>query len=353
MDSLGVAHRRLWTQRISGAPFETPADVVRWLGAMQSQDYAGGKWAVAQRAHAVDDAAMDRAFADGTILRTHLLRPTWHFVLPEDIRWLLALTAPRVHALNAYYYRQLGLDDAVFAKTNAALSRALRGGEQLTRKEVQAVLRGVGVEADGPRLGYALMRAELDAIVCSGALRGKQHTYALLDERAPDAKTLSRDEALAELTLRYFTGHGPATVKDLTWWSSLTAADVRSGLDAAGARLQREVVDGRTYWFAPSSPGPRDPAPTARLLQGYDEYFVGYGESKDVVGVGGVPPLTGIHVIVLDSQVVGNWKRTLKNGAVTVEADLVVPLDTDQRGAVAVAVERYGRYLGAPTSVTF
>jgi hypothetical protein len=214
---------------------------VRWLGAAQSQDYHPAKWSVAERTGGVGDATMDRAFADGTILRTHILRPTWHFVLPADIRWLLQLTAPRVHALNAYPYRRLGLDDAVLAKSAALLAGALRGGNQRTRKELGAVLEGAGVATDGFRLAYILMHAELNGLVCSGAPRGRQHTYALLDERA---ERRTRDEALAKLTLRYFTSHGPATAKDLRWWSSLTAADVATGLELVGSQLGREVVDG-------------------------------------------------------------------------------------------------------------
>ena len=121
MTTLDIAHQRLYNQHISGAPFERPEDVVQWLGAVQAQDYAGAKWAVAQRMHGITDADMDQALAEGTILRTHVIRPTWHFVAPADIRWMLSLTAPRVNAMNAYYYHQLGLDDAVFAKSNAVL----------------------------------------------------------------------------------------------------------------------------------------------------------------------------------------------------------------------------------------
>ena len=192
------------------------------------------KWSVAQRARGVTDSAVDRAFADGAILRTHILRPTWHFVLPADIRWLLALSAPRVHALNASYYRKAELDRGLFARSEAALARALKR-RHLTRTELAVVLDRVGIRASGLRLAYILMHAELEAVICSGAPRGKQQTYASFDERVPPAKPLHRDEALAELTARYFTSRGPATVKDFARWCSLTVSDARAGVEMVAA----------------------------------------------------------------------------------------------------------------------
>jgi hypothetical protein len=261
--------------RLSGAPFEGPEDVVRWLVAVQSQDYGPAKWSVAQRTGSVSDADMDRTFVGGTILRTHVLRPTWHFVLPADIRWMLKLTAPRVHALNAYMYRQLELDDTVLKKCNARLVRALKGGNQLTRKEIETTLKRAGVAANGFRLAYFLMNAELNGIICSGAQNDKQHTYALLDERVPQAKSFTHDEALTELTLRYFASHGPATAKDFKSWSSLTMADIKKGLEMVASQLKHEVIDGLACWFVASAPYPKTMSPVVHLLQGYDEYIMG------------------------------------------------------------------------------
>ncbi|HXQ33145.1 MAG TPA: crosslink repair DNA glycosylase YcaQ family protein, partial [Anaerolineales bacterium] len=126
-----------------------------------------------------------------------MLRPTWHFVAPADIRWVLALTAPRVQAVNAYMYRKLEMDNALFKRSNTALTKALRGGKELTRVELASALQQAGIPTVGElRMGYIMMRAELDAVVCSGARRGKQYTYALLEERVPPVKKLDRDEAL-------------------------------------------------------------------------------------------------------------------------------------------------------------
>src|SRR5204863_2509420 len=203
-----VARERLRSQRLVGPPFATPEAVVGWLAAVQAQDYGGAKWAVAQRTKTCSDADVEAACRDGRILRTHVLRPTWHFVLPADIRWMLTLSAPRIRAAMAFYDRRLGLTDAVCARSAAALANALRGGNHLTRGELARVLAAAGIPAAGQRLGHLMARAEIDAVICSGARRGKQATYALLDERAPAAAPRPRDDTLAELAGRYFASHG-------------------------------------------------------------------------------------------------------------------------------------------------
>src|SRR5438876_11845959 len=163
MTNLDIAHQRLHNQRIAGAPFEKPVDVVTWLGAVQAQDFAGAKWALGLRMQGATDESIEQAFADGTILRTHVMRPTWHFVAPADIRWMLTLTAPRVNALNASYYRQRALDDDIFKRSNAILAKALQGGKQLTRVELASVLQQAGIATgDLLRLTYIMIRAELD-----------------------------------------------------------------------------------------------------------------------------------------------------------------------------------------------
>ena len=352
-----IAHQRLHTQRIAGAKFETPDAVVRWLGAVQAQDYAGAKWAVGQRMRDATDAALDRAVADGTILRTHVMRPTWHFVVAADIRWLLALTAPRVKAASAYHDRQCALDDDTFDRSNAALANALQGGTHLTRAELASFLQHAGIATDDLRLGLIIMRAELDGVVCSGARRGKQFTYALLDERAPHAITLARDEALAELTRRYITSHGPATVQDFVWWSGLTITDAKAGLAMIEPEVMHETVDGQTYWFAASAPVVRDPSPTVHLLPNYDEYIVGYTDRRAALDA---PPADRLdargnvlfnHTIILDGQIVGVWKRTVTKDAVIVEATPFAPLGTAETVALEGAVARYGRFIGLPAAL--
>jgi hypothetical protein len=280
------------------------------------------------------------------------LRPTWHFVLPEDIRWMLELTGPRVLTTNTHYARQVGVLD-LQAEGQRVVARALEPGEHLTRPELQAKLAEYGIHVERGALAYILMHAELNAVICSGQLRGKQHTYALVEQQAPAARRLSRDEALAELTRRYFTSHGPATINDFRWWSSLTVGDIRRGLDMLGPDVHQFETNGTRYVVIGSTETqPRAASPAVILLQGYDEYFVGYvGESKyvlDLMTAGrevNRPPGPGLHVVICDSQVVGRWQRSVRNDDVAIETSFRVDLDEPARAALASAAERYGAFM--------
>ncbi len=357
---MDIARQRLHNQHISQQMFEEPSDVVQWLGAVQAQDYAAAKWAVGLRMQNAADDDIEQAFTKGAILRTHVMRPTWHFVSPTDIRWLLVLTAPRVKAVMVYYDRQLELDDAVFLRSHAALTKALQDGRQLTRTELASILQQVGIAAkNGQRLAHLMMRAELDGIICSGARRGKQFTYALLDERVPQSRMLEHDEALAEFVRRYFTSHGPATLQDFVWWSGLTAAEAKVGLDMNASQLLHETVDNQIYWFSESMTLAEGTSQTAYLLPNFDEYTVGYKDRSilldslhmNKVDARGSSLLN--NVIVLDGRVVGTWKRTLKKDEVLVTLNPFTSLSKAEKDVVAASVEQYGAFLGLPVHVTF
>ena len=306
-DELAVVHRRLRAQRLAAAPLASPAEAVAWLGAMQAQEFAEAKWSVAERVPGCTDADVEAAFARGEILRTHVLRPTWHFVAPADIRWLLALTAPRVHALNRYMYRQTELDEATLARGCDVFAEALADGEPRTRPELAAALARAGIAAERFRLAYLLMNAELEAVICSGPRRGRQHTYALLSQRAPAVPELPREQALAELTRRFFRSRGPATVRDFTAWSSLTVSDARAGLVHVGDELERSERDGTT-WYADPDP-PAGDASGAFLIPMYDELTIGYRDLRVVLAAPAEGRLE--RPVVIDGRTVGSWKRTL------------------------------------------
>ena len=351
--TLDILQQRLHNQLLSQTKFTQPSQVVAWLGAVQSQDYAGAKWALAQRTNGLTDAVIEQAFARGEILRTHVLRPTWHFVTPVDIRWMLALTAPRVRAAMAYMNRQLGLDTAIFEKSNAALTKALQGNKQLTRSELGQILQKAGIPVDGLHLGHLMGRAELDGIICSGVRRGKQHTYALLEERAPQAKSLEPDEALAELTKRYFTSHGPATLPDFVWWSGLTTTDARKGIEFVKSQFDHEVVDDQTYWFIASG-STRKLSPTVHLLPDYDEYTVGYTDRAEIFDITHSNKLDARgsvlaqYSIMINGQVAGTWKRTIKKNEVLIELVPFIMLTDDQNQAIIAATQQYGKFLELP-----
>ncbi len=361
MTNLDIAHQRLHNQLITQPTFEKPGDVVQWLGAVQAQDYAAANWALGLRLQGVTSDAIEQAFADGALLRTHLMRPTWHFVSPADIRWILALTAPRVNVVNAHWYRKLELDDALFRCSNAVLAKALQGGKQLTRPQLMSVLKLAGLATDDVRrFTYLMMRAELDGIVCSGPRRGKQFTYALLDERAPQARTFDRDEALAELARRYFTSHGPATLPDFVWWSGLTGADARAGLAMVKSQFMHEVIDGQTYWFSPSALPAKDLSQTAYLLPNFDEYIVGYKDRSAVFDASRTnndfnyqKNILFSHTIVVDGQIVGTWTRTLKKNTVVIEANPFTPFSEAETSAFAASANRYSAFLNMSVNATW
>jgi hypothetical protein len=357
--TLNIVRYRLHNQLLSQTKLIEPGQVVERLGAVQSQDYAGAKWAIAQRTKGLIDAAIDEAFNEGKILRTHLMRPTWHFVTPEDIRWMLALTAPRVHAGNAFMYRQLKLDRAIIKKSYTVLEKALHGNKNLTRSELASDFEKAGIIAEGQRLSYFMMSAELDGVICSGPRRGKQFTYALLEERAPKVKTLSRDEALAKLTQRYFSTRGPATPQDFTWWSGLTIADAKKGIEIVKPLFVNEVIEGKTYWFADSRSPAKEKSPTAHLLPNYDEYFIGL-KDRSAIGevirrsnLDGNNPAFIAHIILIDGQIVGGWRRALKRDVVIIELTLITDLAKAEKQAVAEAADRYGKFLGLPVQLIY
>ena len=354
---MNIARARLYCQHLVAGRLVRPEAVVRRLGAVQAQEYPFAKWALALRTRGASEAVIERAFAAGAILRTHVLRPTWHLVAPADIRWMLALTAPRVRAAVAHYDRKLGLDSGVIGRASRAVAAALAGGAQLTRAELKAALLRSGIAAQGTqRLAHLLIHAELDAVICSGARRGKQFTYALLDDRVPAVRMPARDEGLAELTRRYFTTRGPAQLQDFTWWSGLTAAQARAGLDMAKHHLVEEEIDGRRYWFA-DSPGTLARLPrAAHLLPLYDEYLIAYKDRRAVLDPGLWDRLAArdsyVAPVVLDGRVVGGWKRAVEGGTVAITLDIPGRLSPADNRLVQEAARRYGAWLGLEVALT-
>jgi hypothetical protein len=349
---LTLHDHRLHNQRLAGPGLDDPAAIVAWLGAVQSQDYTGAKWGIAQRGRSITDRAIDEAFDGGRILRTHIMRPTWHFVSPDDIRWIHSLTAPRVHAANGSMYRTLELDAKTLTRSRRTIERALTKEEALTRAELQIALHRAGIEAEGHRLAYVVMAAELEQLICSGPRRGKQFTYALVDRRAPRARRLGRDEALLELTRRYFTSHGPATVRDFSWWSGLTMKEARQGVETAKPFLTSETVQDRTYWFvAPVARHATRPE-AAFLLPNYDECLIAYKDRGSVIERASGPPLRDFynhHVLIVD-RVVGSWKHIEKK-AESIEVHVHRPLTPAESRAITAAGRAYSAFVEGPVTV--
>ena len=346
---------RLRNQRLTRPDLRDPAAVVEWLGAVQSQDYAGAQWGVSLRMPALTAAAFDRAFDEGRILRTHVLRPTWHFVAPADIRWMQAISAPRVLAVSRSYFRKMELDPATIRRTQRTFERALAGGRSLTRAELAAALGRAGIAAAGQRLAAIVMHAELDQVLCSGPRRGKHFTYMLIAERAPQAVVMERDAAIVELARRFFRSHGPATLRDFVWWSGLTVGEARRGIEAIKASLDDEKVGDATYYVVPSRAKAPSAAGLVHLLPNYDEYLIAY-KDRAVAGL----PVTAdaprnidvyAHIIVVDGRFAGTWRRAVKPSGVQITVTPFVQLGRVHLKSLADAVARHGSFLGVPTTL--
>lgn len=358
MKAAEICRIRLSAQFLTAPGPSSPRAMVRALGAVQSQDYAGAKWALALRG-GHSHAEIERELTAGRILRTHVLRPTWHFVAAEDIRWLLGLTASRVSARMAPYNRHLELTPQIFGRANDVLARALDGGRSLTRAELRPALERLRIgPVSGQRLAHIMMQAELDSVVCSGPVRGKQFTYALLDERAPRATRKSGDEALADLTRLYFTTRGPATASDFSWWSGLLAAEIRRGIGMVGSDLESTTIGARTYWMRPGARDAKRRA-SAHLLPNYDEYFIGHRDRGAIAQrIGSRKLVTGGNalignVVIVDGQLVGGWRRSAHAKRVQVRVTALTALSAAERKRIAGAALAFERFLGAPVELVY
>jgi Winged helix DNA-binding domain len=346
-----LIRRRLANQHLAASAPRTPAEIVAWFGAMQAQEYPAARWALGQRSRGLTDAMVEQAFDDGAILRTHAMRPTWHFVAPADIRWIQALTGPRVQTLNAYYARRNDLDSKTLTRSLAVIERELGGHRHRTRQELAVALGKARIPAAGQRLAYLMMSAELDQVICSGPRRGKQFTYALLAERAPRARVLPRDESLAELTRRYFTSHGPATLRDYVWWSGLTMKDASRGVEIAGRALVEETFGELTCWSAGSAPAAA--RRSAHLLPIYDEYLIAYKDRRAAAPANTTNPAVATvdsyaHWLIVDGLFTGTWRRAETRAGVEVTVAPMRRLSTTETQAVAVAARKYSAFLGQP-----
>jgi hypothetical protein len=347
---------RLFNQQLAETKFTKPQEFVSWMGAIQSQDYGMAKWAIGLRVPGSDDTIVEKAFNEGKILRTHVLRPTWHFVTPRDIRWMLDLTAPRILSSLAHNDRHLSLDKKVLKKTNDVLAKELGGRKQLIRGEVRTVLQRAKIDTSGLRFIHLLEHAELDRVICSGPRKENQFTYALFDERA-SAGSMGRDEALAELTKRFFTSRGPATIYDFAWWSGLSVADSKKGIEMVKKNFRKESIDGKEYFFRVPSSFKNEVAQTALLLPNYDEYVVSYKDRTEAIGKKHLAVISKernavfTNSILVNGEIAGTWQRVIKNNSVTVTTRPFSTLSKAKQELVTRAANRYSKFLGRSLQV--
>lgn len=338
-------------QRIGHKPFATPAATVRWFGAVQAQDYLGSLWAIGLRTRSATEACVERAIADRSIVRTWPLRGTLHFVAAEDARWMLNLCAPRTLARNARRLKQEhGIDSLLIARSGKVLTEALRGGNCMSRPDLYRRLDSARIATGGTRGLHLMWWHAHEGLICLGPRAGKQQTFALMDEWLPPTSPRSREESLAELARRYFTSHGPATVRDFAWWSGLSAADAELARESVASELGAELIDKRTYWQAADAPAARA-KPGCHLLPAYDEYTVAYQDRGAVMSREVAARADSGHgifhpAVVIDGQVAGTWSRELKKASVAITCRPFAQFDRRQSQALAAAAQRYAQFLG-------
>jgi hypothetical protein len=351
-----IARIRLSNQHIAGNTLREPQDVVAWMGAMQAQDYTMGKWAIGVRLPGATEDTIEQDIEQGRIIRTHILRPTWHFVAAGDIRWMIELSAPRLNSALQSFNKKLELTDTVFRKCHKLIEKALTGGRHLTRPELMAILQSHKIPTDDLRSNHIMFAAETSGLVCSGSRRGKQLTYALLDERVPgNSPELQREEAIARLTLRYFTSHGPATITDFAWWANLTLKEIKQGLDANKDSLHRVIINGQEYWMPDTADLPKS-RNNVHLLPAFDEFMVSYKDrsaslapalSSTVITANGIfKPM-----IVSKGKILGSWKRGIQKKVMVIEPDFFKAEEQLSEKALQPALKAYAAFLNQETII--
>jgi hypothetical protein len=342
-----IVKRRAGAQRIS-CPLGDPAAVVAWLGAVQAQDYASALWAVGLRTVGARQEDVEQAILDRRIVRTWPMRGTLHFVAAPDARWMTELLAHRASGAQTRL-RSLGIDESVLTRSRRALARHLQGGHRLTRAAACDVLEHATL-ATSDQHRHILWRLAIDRFICCGPHEGKQQTFVLFDEWVPKAPRLPREEALAELAVRYFTGHGPATVRDFTWWSGLTLADARLAVTLAGTRIESETINGTMFWFA-ERPIPETAAvDPAYALPAFDELLIGYADRSaaltPVTARRAIAGGTFKPVVLAGGHVLGTWKRRVHPRELACDIEPFARLTKGAAKASTSAFERYARFVG-------
>ncbi|MEV4881782.1 winged helix DNA-binding domain-containing protein [Chitinophaga ginsengisegetis] len=344
-----IAALRLQHQQLLKTAFKKPQDIVAFFGAMQAQEHANSKWGIGARLPGCTDADIEKAISNKSIIRTTAFRGTLHLIAPADVRWILQLIAPTIKARMGSMMRKLEMDNALLQKTNQYITKALQGGNHLTRKELTTLLQEKGINTDDHRMNHIIYHAAADGIICNGPLSGKQFTYTLLDEWLPGTATLNKQASLVTLAKRYFISHGPATLPDFAQWAGLPLTDARAGLEGAQSGLKPLEVNGTAYWMAA---GKKQTTPdTALLLPAFDEYFIGYKDRSTLIDMQfakKVMTINGIFnpIMVQNGQIIGTWKRTFKKDSVTIVTDPFKPLKKTGLKAFEPAAQRYAGFLG-------
>ena len=351
-----IAKHRIGNHQLRDTNFRTAKEIVSSMTAMQAQDFNMSLWAVGMRMQQATEKSVLKAFNDGEILRTHVLRPTWHLVSADDITWMLTLTAPQIKTITHNRDVSLGIEETIYSKTNDLFIKVLEGGNHLTADELKIIFANANIKTDDNWFYHFTMRAELDGIICSGAVKNKKQSYALLSERVTIKKQYTKEEALAALALGYFTSHGPACLKDFVWWSGLSVGNARKGIESVKENFQSVTVDGEMYWFKEIDVNKRMNTPSIQFTPAFDEIIISYRNRKAVLlheNQSKAFSSNGIFrpVVIINGHGHGIWKRTIKKDSVVIEPQLFTPLEKSMESLFISSAEEYGTFLGLKTVV--
>ncbi|MFB9077923.1 winged helix DNA-binding domain-containing protein [Flavobacterium procerum] len=344
-----ISHQRLVSQKLYKTSQCSPEEIVKHFGAMQAQDYAMSKWAVGSRCDA-SEREIEEAINSGKIIRTHILRPTWHLVAAEDIYWMLDLSGPQVKRLFASLAKEHGYDEKKLDQVNSAIEKLLSGNNHLTRDEI---MQELNIQKNAGDLSpvIVMMNAELDGLVCNGKMKGKQITYALLEERVSKPKTqLTKEEALAKLAQRYFESHGPATAADFSHWSGFSVTNCKSAINTIKLQLSRITIDNQEYWFGKNHSGLDNFRESVHFLPAFDEFLISYKNRESSISLehqSKVFTKNGIFkpVILENGKVIGTWKRTSKKDYVKIETEFFNSIDGNKKQDLFKGINSFGNYM--------
>lgn len=352
MDASTVINLRLNNQLLMGSDLKTPQDVVSWMGAVQAQDFNMSKWALGVRLPLLNDKSVEDAVNKGQIIRTHILRPTWHLVAAQDIHWMLELSRPRLRPVSRSYNTAVGLTDLVSAKAHDIIRQTLESGKHLTRSQIGDVLNDKGIELNSHQLNQIMFGAELEGIVCNGAIAGNKQTYCLLEERILKTEIFDKETALERLARKYFTSHAPATLNDFFWWSGLTMSDARRAMEMIKPDFVVEKIDSLEYWINNSFAELQSSHESVFLLPAWDEFIVSYKNRQHIVSdehYQKVISKNGIFkpIVVKDGQIIGIWKRVKKKDRVSAEIELFSDVDSTTAKLIKKASDSFDRFHSA------
>ncbi|MDR2036652.1 MAG: winged helix DNA-binding domain-containing protein [Bacteroidales bacterium] len=345
-----VKNIRMLSQQLAQPLFDHPRELVSWMGAIQAQDCIMSKWAVGIRLKSGSLSQVEKALESGEIIRTHVLRPTWHMVVAEDVRWMLQLTGKRIKSACLSWGKNFGIDEPIYSKSYKQLEKILKNNRHLTRLEIGEELSSSGTIADKSQLNCVLSLAETDGLICNGIEKNKKHTYALMDERVPPAKKLYKDEALAMLAQKYFRSHSPASLQDFTWWSGLTITEAKHAIKLIETELVTDRFDSENFYLHESYTQANEVDGALHLLPPYDEFLISYKERVHVLEKKHYPKAFtsyGIFypVILQNGKIIGNWKKTTKKNLISIETSFFDKQSKTGRKHIKPAEERYKSFI--------